>query len=91
MRIDISRGATIGIYLVNSVGEQTAVSGIEREPIDHWYVVSGRRQYDRRAMRDHECTRQDDKAGSRLGPKGGYGRFDLCVAVNGRGDWLNLE
>src|SRR5215471_16437869 len=35
-------------------GEQAAVFGEVRCPIDRWYVVSGRRQYDRRAMRDRE-------------------------------------
>jgi hypothetical protein len=28
-------------------------------------------------MHGHECARHDDKAASRLAPKGGYGRFDL--------------
>jgi hypothetical protein len=28
--------------------------------IDRRYVVSGRRRYDRRAMRDRECIRHDD-------------------------------
>jgi hypothetical protein len=38
------------------------------------------------AMRDHECIRRDDKTASRLAPKGDDGRFDLCVAMNGRHD-----
>jgi hypothetical protein len=42
-------------------------------------------------MRGHECIRQDDKAASRLAPKGDDGRFDLCVAMNGRSDWSDLE
>jgi hypothetical protein len=33
----------------------------------------------------------DDKAASRLAPKGDDGRFDLCVVVNGRNDWYDLE
>ena len=49
------------------------------------------RQYDRRAMRDHECIRHDDKAASRLAPKGDDGRFDFYVAMNGRNDWHDLE
>ena len=42
-------------------------------------------------MREQESTRQDDKAASRLAPKGRDGRFDLYVAVNGRNDWHDLE
>ena len=30
------------------------------------------------------CIRLDDKAASRLAPKGDDGRFDLYVAMNGR-------
>jgi hypothetical protein len=37
-------------------------------------------------LRDLESTRQDDKAASRLAPKGDDGRFDLYVAMNGRSD-----
>jgi hypothetical protein len=70
-------GTAKGVYLVGSIGEQAAVSGKFRSPIGRRYVVSGRRQYDRRAMRDHECIRNDDKAASRLAPKGDDGRFDL--------------
>jgi hypothetical protein len=33
----------------------------------------------------------DDKAASRLAPKGRNDRFDLYVATNGRGDRLDLE
>ena len=47
-------GATKEVYPVDSVGEQTAVPGIRRIRIDRRYVVSGRRRYDRRAMRDRE-------------------------------------
>ena len=42
-------------------------------------------------MRNREYTRHDDKAASRLAPKGDDGGFDLYVAVNGRNDWLDLE
>jgi hypothetical protein len=59
--------------------------------LDRRYVVLGRRQYDRYAMRDQKSTRQDNKAASRLAPKGRDGRFDLYVAMNGRNDWLDLE
>jgi hypothetical protein len=44
----------------------------------------GRRRYDRPAMSDHECIRQDDKATYRLAPEGDDGRFDFYVAINGR-------
>jgi hypothetical protein len=77
--------------LTDSVGEQTAVSDKIREPIDRRYVVSGRRRYDRRAMRGHECIRIDDKPASRLVSKGRDGRFDFYVAMNGRSDWHDLE
>ena len=66
--IEVRGGATVALYLVGSVGEQTAVSDKLRPRINCRYVVSGRRHYDRRAMRRHEYTRQDDKAGSRLAP-----------------------
>jgi hypothetical protein len=66
-------------------------SGNERKPIDRRYVVSGRRQYDRRAMRGRECIQHDDKTASGLAPKGNDGRFDLYVAMNGRNDWHDLE
>jgi hypothetical protein len=42
-------------------------------------------------MREHECIRHDDKAASRLARKGDDGRFDLCVAANGRSDCHDLE
>jgi hypothetical protein len=42
-------------------------------------------------MRDREYIRDDDKAASRLAPKGDDGRFDVYVAVNGRSDWRDLE
>jgi hypothetical protein len=32
-----------------------------------------------------------DKTASRLAPKGVDGRFDLCVVMNGRNDWHDLE
>src|SRR5262249_21368193 len=89
--IDISGGATPSVYLVYSVGEQAAVSGKDRIPIDHRYVISGYRQYDRRAMREHECIRHDDKAAPLLAPKGDDGCFDFDVAMNGRGDRLHFE
>jgi hypothetical protein len=75
--IDISGGATKGVYPVESVGEQAAVSGKGRIPIDRRYVVSGRRQYDRRAMRDEECIRHDDKTAARLAPR----HSASCVAA----------
>jgi hypothetical protein len=37
-------------------------------------------------MCERECGRRDDKAASRLAPKGDDGRFDLYVAMNGRRD-----
>jgi hypothetical protein len=37
-------------------------------------------------MHVRERFRHDDKTASRLAPKGDDGRFDLCVAVNGRID-----
>src|SRR5271169_6004342 len=55
--IDIGGGATEVVYLVDSVGEQTAVSDKDRLPIDRRYVVSGGRRYDWRAMRDREYFR----------------------------------
>jgi hypothetical protein len=42
-------------------------------------------------MHGHEWVRHDNKAASRLAPKGDDGRFDLCIAVNARNDWLDLE
>ena len=42
-------------------------------------------------MHGHEYIRDDDKAASRLAPKGDDRRFDFYVAVNGRNDWLELE
>jgi hypothetical protein len=59
--------------------------------IDRRYVVSGRCQYDRRAMHDREYIPHDDKAASRLATKSDDGSFDFYVAVNGRNDWLELE
>jgi hypothetical protein len=32
-------------------------------------------------MRAHECIRDEDKAASRLAPKGDDGRLDLSVAL----------
>src|SRR5262249_47882944 len=88
--IHVGGGATKVVSLVDSVGEQSAVSGIGRIPIDRWYVVSGRRQYDRRAMHGREYIRHDNKAATRLAPQGDDGRFDLCVAVNVRNYRLDL-
>jgi hypothetical protein len=51
----------------------------------------GRRQYDRRTMRDHENIRLDDKAASRLAPKGDDGCIDFYVATNGRSDRHDVE
>jgi hypothetical protein len=42
-------------------------------------------------MCEHEYIRDDDKAGSRLAPKGDDGRFDLYIAMNVRNDWHDLE
>ena len=70
-------GTTIEVYRVGCVGEQATVSDKVRCVIDRRYVVSGRRHYDRRAMRECECVRYDDKAASWLAPKGDDGRFDL--------------
>jgi hypothetical protein len=42
-------------------------------------------------MRDREYFRHDDKAGSRLAPKGGNGRFDFYVAANGRSGCHDFE
>jgi hypothetical protein len=60
-------------------------------PIDRRDIILGRRRYDWRAVHDHECIRYDNKAASRLAPKGAYGRFDLYVTMNGRNDLLDLE
>src|SRR5262249_25148433 len=89
--IDIGGGATKDVYPVGSIGEQTAVSDKTRFRIDRRHVVPGRHRYDRRAMRERECIHHDDKAASRLAPKGDDGLFDLCVAVNRLSDWLDLE
>ena len=78
--------------MIGSVGEQTAISGKERKPIDCRYVVSGRGRYDRCAMRDRKSTiGQAHKAASRLASKGDDGRFDLYVVMNGRSACLDLE
>ena len=43
-------------------------------------------------MRGRESTvRYDDKAASRLAPKGDDGGFDFYVAMNRRNDWHDLE
>jgi hypothetical protein len=42
-------------------------------------------------MLDRPCIRREDKAASRLAPKGDDGCFDLCVAMNGRNDLLDLR
>src|SRR6516165_3943818 len=59
--IHIGGGTTKEVYRVGSVGEQSAVSRIVRLRIDRRYVVSGRRQYDRRAMPGREYIRNDDQ------------------------------
>ena len=71
------------------VCDQT-VSGKVRCVIDRRYVVSGRRRYDRRAMRDYESIRYDDKAASRLVPKGDDDHFDFYDAMNVRNDRHDL-
>jgi hypothetical protein len=83
-------GATPDVYPVDSVGEQAAVFGKVRSVIDRRYVVSGGRRYDRRAMHDGNSTRYDEPA-PRLAPKVHDARFDLCVAMNRRNDWHDLE
>jgi hypothetical protein len=40
-------------------------------------------------MCEREYIRHDDKAASRIAPKGDDGRFDFYVAMNGRSDWLD--
>jgi hypothetical protein len=42
-------------------------------------------------MREREYIRQEHKAASRLAPQGDDGRFDLCVGMDGRKDWRDLE
>jgi hypothetical protein len=42
-------------------------------------------------MHDREGIYYDDKAASRLAPKGRNGRFNLYVAVNGRNGCYDLE
>ena len=42
-------------------------------------------------MHGHKYISHDDKAASRLAPKGDDGRFDLYIVMNGRNDWLDLE
>jgi hypothetical protein len=42
-------------------------------------------------MPDRECLPKDDKTASRLAPNADDGRFDFCVAMNGRHDQLDLE
>jgi hypothetical protein len=42
-------------------------------------------------MHERELIRHDDKAASRLAPKGDDGRFDLSVAMNARSDRHDLE
>src|SRR6516225_7903678 len=55
--IDIRGDATPDVYPVDSVVEQTAVSGEVRYGIDRRYVVSGCRRYNRHTMRGHEYIR----------------------------------
>src|SRR6478609_8062160 len=66
--IDIGGGATKDIQRVGAIGEQAAASDKGRYVIDRRYVVSGRRQYYRRAMSEREHIWHDDKAASRLAP-----------------------
>ena len=82
--------ATVGVYLVGSVGEQAAVSDKGRLRIDCRYAVSGRHRYNRREMRLRDI-RHDDKAASRLAADGDDSRFDLSVGMNGRNDRHDLE
>src|SRR5262249_23954404 len=89
--IDISGGPTNNVYLVGSIGEQTAGSAKATHRRARRYVFWGRRRYDRRAMRDRDCIRRDDKAAARLARKADDGRFDFCFAMNGRSDWHDLE
>jgi hypothetical protein len=42
-------------------------------------------------VRKHEYIRHDDKAASRLAPKGDDGGFDLSVAMNRANDLLDLS
>jgi hypothetical protein len=42
-------------------------------------------------MRSVKYIRHDDKAASRLAPKGDDRRFDICVAMSGRCDRDDLE
>src|SRR6516165_3608197 len=70
-------GATKGVHQIVSVGEQTAVSGKGRTPIDRRYVVPGRRRYDRRAMHEHERIGYDNKAASRFAAKSN----DVAVSI----------
>jgi hypothetical protein len=42
-------------------------------------------------MHDHESIWHDNKAASRIAPKGDDGRFDLYVTMNRRNDWRDLE
>src|SRR5262249_41260106 len=89
--IDISAGATKGFYHVSSITGQTSISRKVRSPIGRRNVVSGRREYYRRAMCEREHIRHDDKAASRLPPKADDGCFDFYVAMNWRRDWYHLE
>jgi hypothetical protein len=73
--------------LVDSVGEQSAVSGEFRCRINRGYVVSGGGHYDLRAMRERKYIRWDDQAAFRLARKRDDGRFDFYVSMNGRNDW----
>jgi hypothetical protein len=84
-------GPTKAVYLIASVREQTAVSGIVRCGKDRRYVCSGCRRYDRHAMRARGCIRGNDMTASRLAPNVPDGRFDFFVAANRRNDWHGLE
>jgi hypothetical protein len=42
-------------------------------------------------MRGREYIPQDDKAASRLAPKGDDGGLDVYVVISGSHDWRDLE
>ena len=75
----------------STLSDRAAVSDEGSFLVERWYVASGCRRDDRRAMCERECTPHDEKAASRLAPQGDDGRFDFFVAMNGRNDWLDLE
>jgi hypothetical protein len=70
--IDISGGAMKVVYLVDSVGKQSAVPDKVRYRIDRRYVVSGRR-----APRERERIRRDD------GSRGHARKLNIsCATLN---------